>query len=469
MKKNSFSVIVLAAGRGVRMKSNLPKVLHPVAGSPMILRILNQARAAGAVETRVVVGYGEALVRQVVEPVGGVCHKQVDQKGTADAVRAAQPSSLTGPVLILNGDHPLIQAEDIKRIVEEHLAGSQGITLVTAKVKNPGSYGRIVRSQGVLKAIVEAKDASKETLKIREVNTGIYMLDAATLNELLPKISNANAQKEFYLTDIISLAIEGGIPVGTLTLKPHVARGVNSQEELADATRRIFARKVKQLMADGVLVLDPRTTYVEDSVQVGASSVLYPNTFLKGGTKLGSFCVVEPNSFLNNVRCEDSVQIKAGCYLEDCVIRHKAVVGPYARLRPETEIGEDARVGNFVEMKKVKFGAGAKAGHLTYLGDAEIGEGTNIGCGTITCNYAADKKKYKTKIGKNVFVGSDTQFVAPITVGDGAVIGSGSTITKDVPAQALAVARGKQIIKEGYVPKNQAAAPDSGDSSQKKD
>lgn len=419
----------------------------------MILRIIEQAKAAGAGEVRLVVGYGENLVRQVVEPTGAICFKQVEQKGTADAVLAAQPGTLDGLVLILNGDHPLIEAADIKRVVEDNKNGQGGVTLVTAKLKHPKSYGRIVRSNGELQAIVEAKDASAETLKINEINTGIYMLDASILNKLLPQISNANAQKEFYLTDIISLSRENKIPVSTVTLKSHVAAGVNSQEELALATKRLFLRKARALMAEGVLMLDPYTTYIEDRVQIGASSVLYPGVYIRGGTKMGSFCVVEPGSFLNNVVCEDSVQIKAGCYLEDCVIRNKAIVGPYARLRPETEIGKEARVGNFVEMKKVKFGDGAKAGHLTYLGDAEVGEGTNIGCGTITCNYAADKKKYKTKIGKNVFVGSDTQFVAPIHVGDDAIIGSGSTITKDVPAKALAVARGKQFIKENYIPR----------------
>jgi bifunctional UDP-N-acetylglucosamine pyrophosphorylase/glucosamine-1-phosphate N-acetyltransferase len=453
MVKKSFSVIILAAGRGVRMKSSLPKVLHPVAGTPMILRILEQARAAGAGEIRVVVGFGENLVRQVVEPFGGICFKQADQKGTADAVLAAQPGNLEGPVLIMNGDHPLIEIPDIKRIIEDYHNSQGGINLVTVKLKHPGSYGRIVRSQGAVKAIVEAKDAAKDTLKIKEINTGIYVLDAELLNTILPQISNANAQKEFYLTDMISIAIENGVRVNTVTLKPHVAVGVNSQEELAKATQQIFLRKAKALMAEGVLMLDPKTTYIEDSVQVGPSSVIYPGVYLKGKTQIGSFCVIEPHSFLNGVTCEDSVQIKAGCYLEDCIIRNKAVIGPYARLRPETEIGADARVGNFVEMKKVKFGAGAKAGHLTYLGDAEIGENTNIGCGTITCNYAADKKKYKTKIGKNVFVGSDSQFVAPVTVGDDAVIGSGSTITKDVPAKSLAVARAKQFIKENYTPK----------------
>ncbi len=436
------------------MKSSLPKVLHPVAGVPMLLRIVQVAKAAGAAETRVVVGFGENLVRQVVEPAGATCFKQHEQKGTADAVKAAQPDTLNGPVLILNGDHPLINVGDIKRIYEEFANGPGGITLVTAKVKTPGHYGRIVRDKGSLRAIVEAKDASAEALKIKEVNTGIYMLDADLLKQMLPQISNANVQKEFYLTDIISLAIDGGLPVSTLTLKSHIAVGVNSQEELANATKRIYLRKAKELMAEGVMILDPRNTYIEDTVQVGASSVIYPGAFLKGQTRIGSFCVIEPHSFLHNAVCEDSVQIKAGSYLEGCLIRTKAVVGPYAHLRPETEIGREAKVGNFVEMKKVKFGDGAKASHLTYLGDAEVGANTNIGCGTITCNYAADHKKYKTKIGKNVFVGSDTQFIAPVEIGDNAVIGSGSTITKNVPANALAVARGRQIVKENYTAKS---------------
>lgn len=438
------------------MASALPKVLHPVAGSPMILRIIEQCRAAGASEIRVVVGFGEALVRQVVEPTGAFCHRQTDQKGTADAVRSADPASLSGPVLILNGDHPLIEADDIKKIVENFRNSPKGITLVTAKLKVPGNYGRVIRQNDQVRAIVEAKDSSAETLKVKEVNTGIYMLEASLLNELLPKIKNENAQKEFYLTDIISLSIAKGLVVTGYAADKRVASGVNSQVELAAATRRVFQRKARQLLDAGVMIIDPKTTYIEDSVQVGASCVIYPGCFLKGRTTVGQFAVLEPNCFLNNARVADSVQIRAGSYLEDCEIKSKAHVGPYARLRPGTVIGKDAHVGNFVEMKNVNFGEGAKAGHLTYLGDADVGAATNIGCGTITCNYAVDKKKYRTSIGKNVFVGSDSQFIAPVTIGDNAVIGSGSTITKDVPAQALAVARGRQIIKENYVSTNES-------------
>ncbi len=438
------------------MQSSLPKVLHPVAGRPMISRVVGIAKEAGAKEVRVVLGYGEDLVRQIIEPTGAVCFRQADQRGTADAVSAAKPSDIEGPVLILNGDHPLVEVADVKRVCEDFFNSKGGISLVTVKLKKPANFGRIVREGGAngdIKAIVEAKDASKETLKIHEINTGIYMLDAKLLNKFLPMISNENAQKEYYLTDIIRLAIENRVPVSTVKLGAHVAAGVNSQSDLARASKMAFRRKAEKVMAAGVVLIDPSSTYIDDSVEIGASTVIYPGTFLRGSTRVGSFCVVEPNVFMNGAVCEDSVQILAGSHLEGCIVRTKAIVGPYARIRSDTDIGAEAKVGNFVEMKKVKFGARAKASHLTYLGDAEVGENTNIGCGTITCNYAVDHKKYKTKIGRDVFVGSDSQFVAPVEIGDGAIIGSGSTITKDVPAKALAVARSKQFIKENYADK----------------
>ncbi|MEN0058287.1 MAG: bifunctional UDP-N-acetylglucosamine diphosphorylase/glucosamine-1-phosphate N-acetyltransferase GlmU, partial [Bdellovibrio sp.] len=301
--------------------------------------------------------------------------------------------------------------------------------------------------------IVEAKDASAEALKIREINTGIYVVKASVLAEYLPQIQNNNAKKEFYITDLISLCIQDKLKVQALPASPKVAVGVNNQAELAKATRLIFKRKALRLMEEGVLMIDPRTVYVEESVEIGAGTVLYPNVFIRGRSRLGSFTVIESNCFISDSEIGDSVQVRGGSYLESVRLHNKCSVGPYARLRPGTEICEEAHVGNFVEMKKVRFGKKSKAGHLTYLGDAEIGEEVNIGCGTITCNYAADRQKYKTKIGDRVFVGSDSQFVAPVEIGDDAVIGSGSTITKNVPAKALAVARSKQFVKENYVVK----------------
>jgi bifunctional UDP-N-acetylglucosamine pyrophosphorylase/glucosamine-1-phosphate N-acetyltransferase len=448
-----LTVIALAAGKGTRMKSPLPKVLHPVAGRPMIEKVIQASKQAGASEVRVIVGHGQNLVRQVVEPMGVACYVQDDQLGTAHAVRCAKPETIDGDVVIMNGDHPLIEASDVKDFLRIFRDEKCDLAVVTAVVKNPGEFGRIVRHKGDLMAIVEAKDASAEALKIHEINTGIYVVKASILAEYLPKISNNNAKKEFYITDLISLCIQDKCRVQAIKSTPKVAVGVNNQVELAKATRLLFKRKALRLMEEGVLMIDPRSTFVEESVEIGAGTVLYPNVFIRGRSRIGSFTVVESNVFISDSEIADSVQVRAGSYLENAKLHNKVSVGPYARLRPETEIFEEAHVGNFVEMKKVKFGKKSKAGHLTYLGDAEIGEEVNVGCGTITCNYAADKKKYKTKIGNRVFVGSDTQFVAPIEVGDDAIIGSGSMITKHVPAKALAVARGKQVIKENYMPK----------------
>lgn len=444
------SVIILAAGQGTRMKSPLPKVLHPVAGQPMIQYILSTLKECAFNDIRVVVGYGENLVRPLLEQQGVSCYRQMQQLGTADAVRAAQPESIEGDVLIVNGDHPMISKDHIDQIMKEFADAKADLAVVTCVLKKPANFGRIVRHYENIKAIVEAKDASQETLKISEVNTGIYVVKSSILNLFLPEIGNKNKQNEFYLTDIVSKAVENGKKVIGIKASPAVAFGVNSQEELAKATKLKFKEKSKQLLESGVILIDPASTYVEPSARVGSGCVLYPNVYIKGLSVIGSFTVVEPNCFIMDSVIHDAVQVRAGSYIEKTVVKTKASVGPYARLRPNTLIEEEAHVGNFVEMKNVNFGKGAKAGHLTYLGDADIGENTNIGCGTITCNYAVDKKKYRTKIGKDVFVGSDSQFIAPVTIGDNAVIGSGSTITKDVPAEALAVARGKQFIKEGY-------------------
>jgi bifunctional UDP-N-acetylglucosamine pyrophosphorylase / glucosamine-1-phosphate N-acetyltransferase len=451
-KSGYLTVVLLAAGKGTRMNSPLPKVLHPVAGRPMIERIIKSCYAIGANEIRVVIGHGGNLVKSVVEPLGAKTFFQTQQLGTADAVKSANIESIPdGEVLILNGDHPLLTENDLKKVMGDFREEKADIAVVTAKLKNPGSFGRVVRQKGELRAIVEAKDASSDTLKINEVNTGIYITKADVLHEYINSIENHNSKGEYYLTDIISLGIEGGLRVRGIVGNSKMAHGVNTQVELAKATKYLYKVKVKQLLEAGVLILDPSATYIEESVEVGPGTVIYPGAFIRGKSKIGSFSVIEPHVFISDCEIGDSVQIKAGSYCEASIIRNRASVGPYARLRPESDIGEEAHLGNFVETKKVKFGARSKAGHLTYLGDAEVGTDTNIGCGTITCNYATDRKKYKTKIGSRVFVGSDSQFIAPIEIGDDSVIGSGSTITKDVPARALAVARGRQFVKENYV------------------
>lgn len=449
-----FTAIILAGGQGTRMKSPLPKVLHPVAGQPMIGRVVNNCRQAGINELRVVIGHGGSLVKSVLEPISVATYIQEQQLGTADAVKSAKLDSLQSDVIIMNGDHPLITSDDLKNFISDFKEQKLDLAVVTVELEEPASFGRIVRKNNQLVSIVEAKDASMDTLKIKEVNTGIYIARAEVLQKYIPRIQNNNSKKEFYLTDLIDLAISDNLKVhALLSHNKDVAHGVNSQLELAEATKKVYFRKAKQLMDSGVIFIDPQSTYIEESVIVGAGCVVYPNVFLRGSTAIGAFTVLESNTFISDSIVGESVHIKAGSYIEQTIIKSKCSVGPYARLRPDTILEEEAHVGNFVEMKKVKFGKKSKAGHLSYLGDAEIGEEVNIGCGTITCNYAADKKKYKTIIGDRVFVGSDSQLVAPVVIESDSIIASGTTVTKKVPAGALAIGRSPQVNKEGYAEK----------------
>ncbi len=448
------TAIVLAGGQGTRMKSPLPKVLHPVAGQPMIARIILQCQKAEIDEIRLVVGHGQNLVKTVVEPFGVSTFIQEKQLGTADAVKSAQLDSIEGDVIILNGDHPLLTGEDFKSFITDFRERKLDLAVVSVTLDQPKEFGRIVRQNNQLKTIVEAKDASAETLKINEVNTGIYVVKANVLKKYIPQISNKNSKNEFYLTDLISLALENQLKVDALkTENKHVSHGVNNQIELAEATKIIYQKKCIELMNAGVIILDVATTYVEESVTIGAGSVIYPGCFIRGKTAIGPFCVLEPNVFISDAIIHDGVQIKAGTYIEQSIIKSQVKLGPYARIRPDTTIGEHAQIGNFVELKKVQFGSRSKASHLSYLGDAEIGEDVNIGCGTITCNYTADKKKYKTIIKDRVFVGSDSQFIAPVEVGADSIIASGTTVTKNVPDGALAIGRAKQENKENYAQK----------------
>lgn len=449
-----FTSIILAGGQGTRMKSPLPKVLHPVAGQPMISRVIQTCRLAGATEIRVVVGHGQSLVKTVLQPLNVQTYVQEKQLGTANAVLSAQLDSIESDVIIMNGDHPLISEQDLKNFISDFREQQLDLAVITVELDNPGEFGRIIRKNDRLVSIVEAKDASGETLKIKEVNTGIYIARGDVLKKYIPQIKNNNSKQEFYLTDLVDLALTNKLKVqAILGGNTDVAHGVNNQMELAKASKKVFQAKNTKLMEAGVVFIDPDTAYIEEAVIIGAGSVIYPNTFIRGKTAIGSFSVIEPNCFISDSIIGDSVHMKAGCYVDQVIIKNKASVGPYARLRPETEIGEEAHVGNFVEMKKVKFGKKSKAGHLSYLGDAVIGEDVNIGCGTITCNYAADRKKYQTLIGDRVFVGSDSQLVAPLSIGSDSLIASGTTVTKDVPEGALALARAPQINKEGYAKK----------------
>ncbi len=449
-----YTAVVLAAGKGTRMKSPLPKVLHPVAGKPIIFYIISNLKKLGITDIRVVLGgSSEELIKKVLEPFGLGFYTQVKQIGTANAVMSADPESFKNNVIILNGDHPLINEKDLKSVIDETIEKKLDWAVVSAEVSNPGSLGRIVRHHGNLKAIVEVTDASAETKKIKEVNAGIYLGGVNYLKKILPRIKNHNSQKEFYITDTVSIGIELGARLEAIKSNKRVAFGVNTQKELAKATKYVFNKKIIQLMEEGVLVIDPKNTYIEPDVKIGSGTVIYPGAFIRGNTIIGKCCVIESNVFIFNSEIKDTVQLRAGSYLEQAIIEAAAVVGPYARIRPKSIIGPGSKIGNFVEMKNVQTGVGVKASHLAYLGDCEVGDNTNIGCGVITCNFLPDGTKQKTKIGKNVFVGSDTQFIAPLDVGDGAIIGSGSTITKNVPAGSLAFARSKQLVKEGYAKK----------------
>lgn len=452
-KEVPFTAIILAAGKGTRMNSALPKVLHPVAGKPMISRVIASCKKSGISDIRVVVGHGSSLVKTVLEPEGVTFYEQKQQLGTADAVRSAQPETIDGNIIILNGDHPMIESHDIEGFIRDFKEQKLDIGLVTTILKEPGDFGRVVRNGGELYAIVEAKDASAEAKKIKEVNTGIYLTRAAILNLLLPEVKSENQKKEYYLTDIISLGIEERKKVKTIPGAKNVSMGVNNQVELAKATKLVFKGHMKKLLENGVMIIDPKNTYIEETVEVGPGTIIYPGSYLKGKTTIGKFCMIETNTFIVDTTIEDSVQIRSGSYLESSIIRAKCSIGPYARIRPDSELAEDVHIGNFVEVKKSKLGKHTKAAHLAYIGDAEIGESTNIGCGTIFVNYMPNKSKHKTKVGDNCFIGSDVQLIAPIEIGSGATLGAGSVITKSVPANALAVTRATQIVKENYKPK----------------
>lgn len=460
----TMTAIILAGGQGTRMKSPLPKVLHPVAGKPMIVRALESCNQAGIKNIRIVLGHGQNLVNSVLEPIqlslNAKTYIQAQQLGTADAVKAADLSTVEGDVLIMNGDHPLIKTDDIKNFFKLFQEQKLDLAVFSVHMIEKNDFGRVVRNGLKLQAIIETKDAPADVLKITEVNTGIYLAKAEVLQKLIPQIKNKNSKNEFYLTDIIGLASDQSLKVGAILMEnKDIAHGVNSQIELAAATAKVFLSNTEKLMNSGVIFIDPKSTYVEDTVLIAAGCVIYPGVFLRGKTAIGAFSVLESNCFISDSVIGDGVQVKAGSYIEKTIIHAQASVGPYARLRPETTIGEGAHVGNFVEMKKVNFGAKSKAGHLTYLGDADIGEDVNIGCGTITCNYAADKKKYKTIIKDRVFVGSDTQFIAPVTVECDAIIASGTTVTQNVPAGALALSRTPQVNKEGYAKKFRKDSP----------
>jgi bifunctional UDP-N-acetylglucosamine pyrophosphorylase/glucosamine-1-phosphate N-acetyltransferase len=449
----NLEVVILAAGLGTRMKSGTIKILHRAAGRPIVDYVLDLAADLSPNPPVMVIGYQRENVQKAVGSRARFA-VQEQQHGTGHAV--LQAAALLEPaagkrVLILSGDVPLTRIETLQRLLDEHERSGNALTLLTMKPEDPAMYGRIVRDEsGAVTRIVEAKDASEEEKRIGEVNAGIYVFEGDRLFDNLRNLTPSNAQKEYYLTDLLATLREQGQRVGAVVASdPVEALGVNSRAELAHVENEIQRRVVERLMRDGVTFRNPSTVVIDSTVSIGPDTVIYPFVTLEGMTRIGEGCVIEPGVHLSNVSAGNDVHIKTGTVAEDAIIEDEASVGPYAHLRPGTKLGRKVKIGNFVETKKATFGEGAKASHLSYIGDAEVGADVNIGAGTITCNYDG-VRKHQTIIEDGAFIGSDSQLVAPIRIGRGAYVGAGSTITKDVPPEALAISRTPQKIVEGW-------------------
>jgi len=453
-------IVLLAAGKGTRMKSAIPKVLHAACGLPLIEHVLRAAAPLSPETVVVVVGHeAELVTARLASRSSTTFAVQEPQLGTGHALLQAEPalSGKCGTVVVLSGDVPLLRPETLDRLVQTHLAQRAAATVLTATVTDPTGYGRIVRTDGRIAAIVEDRDASPDVRAITEVNSAIYAFDLAPLFESLRGIGSANAQGEYYLPDLVRMYRERGLPVETVLLDdPTEVMGVNTRRELAYVAARLRDRKNDELMAAGVTIIDPDTTWIEPDVTVGPDTILHPGVYLQGRTTVGGACELHSNVRVVDSVIDDDVFVNSFCLIEASRVRAGATLGPFAHLRPQSDVGEQAHVGNFVELKKTVLGRGAKANHLAYLGDAVIGEKVNIGAGTITCNYDG-VNKHQTVIGDGAFIGSDSQLIAPVTVGAGAYVAAGSSITQDVPAGALGIARGTQVNKDGWVAKRKRA------------
>jgi bifunctional UDP-N-acetylglucosamine pyrophosphorylase / glucosamine-1-phosphate N-acetyltransferase len=449
-------VVVLAAGKGTRMKSARAKVLHEAAGFPLIEHVLRAADPLGPATTVVVVGHQADRVKDALgKRLGLRFALQEPQLGTGHALMQAEPHlrGLSGTVVLLYGDVPLLRTETLRSLIDTHRARGAAGTVITARVDDPHGYGRIVRTDGRIAAIVEEKDATPAERAIDEINSGIYAFDAAPLFGALSSLSAANAQGEYYLTDLVKAYRARGLAVETVSLEdPREIMGVNSRKELAQVTAILNATRHDELMAAGVSIVDPASTWIGPDVTVGSDTVIHPNVYLEGRTRIGSGCTINASVRIVDSTLGDNVVINNFCVITESRIDDGAKIGPFAHLRPASVVGEQAHIGNFTELKKTTIGKGSKANHLSYLGDATIGEGVNVGAGTITCNYDGTGK-HPTIIEDGAFIGSDTQLVAPVRVGKGAYVAAGSSIVEDVPAGALGIARGKQVNKAGWVEK----------------
>ncbi|WP_313127332.1 bifunctional UDP-N-acetylglucosamine diphosphorylase/glucosamine-1-phosphate N-acetyltransferase GlmU [Proteiniclasticum ruminis] len=445
--------LILAAGEGKRMKSETSKVLHKVCGKEMVNHVIDIMRNAGFEDVNVIVGRSKEQVMDKTSSRNVSYSVQEEQLGTGHAVLCAKEflQDKEGTVAIFTGDAPLVREETVKEMLKSHEEGDYSATLLTSVIENPAGYGRIKRSGNDVEKIIEHKDCSEEELKLKEINAGMYLFDAKELQEALLLLKNDNAQGEYYLTDVIEIMKGKNLKVGAVITEFDETRGVNSRAQLAEA-EAILRKRINEFhMENGVTLIDPLTTYIGADVVIGNDTIIYPNNTLEGKTVLGKGVLLHPNNRIEDSVIEDEVTIASSVILCSKVGK-KTTVGPFAYIRPDSVIGEKVKVGDFVEIKKSTIGNGTKISHLTYIGDAEVGEHVNFGCGTVVVNYDG-KNKYKTVVEDHAFIGCNTNLVAPVTVHEGAFTAAGSTITENVPKEGLGIARAKQVNKEGWVQK----------------
>ena len=450
MPKNSTDIVILAAGKGTRMQSALPKVLHPLAGRPLLDHVITSADTVMDSKKIIVTGHGAEQVEQTFTQTDAVFVQQTEQLGTAHAVQMALPHLRTqANVLILYGDVPLITPETISKIL--NAVDKDHIALLTNHLDNPTGYGRIVRNTaGDVESIVEQKDASDEQLNIMEINTGVLALRSEQLNAWLPQIDNNNAQNEYYLTDLIAIARSNGFIVNTV--HPSSAtevEGVNNRQQLSDLERAYQLAQAQALMLSGTTLADPHRFDQRGTITAGHDNSIDVNCVFEGDVALGSGVSIRPNCHISDSTIGDGVEIKANSVIESAIVGNGAIVGPFARLRPGTKLGSNTKVGNFVETKKANVGDGSKINHLSYVGDANLGQGVNVGAGTITCNYDG-VNKHTTDIGNDAFIGSNSTLIAPVSVADKGFVAAGTSVSKDVPEDSLAVGRAKQRNISGW-------------------
>ncbi|MGO9124015.1 MAG: bifunctional UDP-N-acetylglucosamine diphosphorylase/glucosamine-1-phosphate N-acetyltransferase GlmU [Terriglobales bacterium] len=451
-----LAIAIMAAGKGTRLKSKHPKVLHEVGGKPLLAHVIAAAaQVAPEKDIYAIIGHEAEQVRQAVAHTGVKFVEQKPQKGTGHALMVARDVlSAYEQVIVLSGDAPLITPATITHLRDFHAAKRAAMTILTARLAEPAGYGRVVRRNSKsdeVQAIVEDKAVTPAQKKIREINSGIYAFAVAPLLRYIDKLAADNAHAEFYLTDMAAILRKAKERVVAVAVADtHEVLGGNTRAELVEIDQHIRLAKCQQLMRDGVTIFYPHTCVIDADVEIGADSVIEPFVQILGNSRIGGDCRIRSYSVIRNTVIEDDVVVLPGCVMDDSQVKRGAVIGPYSRLRPGSEIGEGAHVGNFVETKKTRLGKGSKANHLSYLGNAEIGEGVNVGAGTITCNYDG-VHKHTTVIEDNVFVGSDTTLVAPVRVAKGAYIGAGSCITDDVPEDSLAIGRARQIVKAGWM------------------